>query len=559
MMPVIINNIVFKNPTESEVLKAYLELQKAAQITISPNENVSPKETVTIFQRENCYSEFGDGNEQPRFIATKGAMQCMLIVFRGKTKNDYPAVFASHIDSTNHYDWESRLSSMNGEIEISIIGGEAGSEQSEITLKSALKYLIQLSNKYNLNFVVKNQRILADFIQTNQELPFQCTEYVLEKAEIAFKALFNEELPAEVLKLRFSSEDFANHRSSIPKLEDTLKLIYPEIVKMRNSSVGQFNQFINNKLMPFSPFFVNTDQVNLLNVCGFLFSAGQFDASRAQLFQQVSRLYAKDKKAFIVNIGALFTPLGYDVVRFFLIVNGNHQIPKYTDFAFSLEEGCVVPISKRLPNGKFELPRVAKILDFSNLAYFECYESSIGYKKPKLSPPFIAQCDRHSRVFLNANATHKPEILQPIFREFQVGENSLKRRIICNLLSCYAKNRDEFVTPVARMEGLVAAAPTAASTVQASSQKGKNHILWLNKIAGVTFQAEHVGNSVNAIFVCKTNEEAKTLCQKLTDDGLTMTISDETLKLVGITEKTQQLKQAMAKHKKSEQGLVLKF
>ncbi|HEV2614693.1 MAG TPA: hypothetical protein VGV92_08310 [Gammaproteobacteria bacterium] len=468
-----INGKKFTACDSSSLSDAVAEVQKLPKLPISHETKSNPKEAVTLFQRETCFIV-----DEPavKSIAVVNCMQSMLLVCKGKVADNQDACFAVYLDSTEQYDWSKRLLSMKAHpIEVYVVGGETGSKVSDETLENLLKYLIEFSHKANATIVFRGQRILDDFRQTDAELPEQCRQYVLDKAAMIYRQLFHKELPEEFDSMNFGIADPLNYQSTIPNLETTLQRIYNEIRFRRSfQQLRLFEDLSRQKLMPFAPHLVSASGFNALNFCGLLFATGAYEVNRRVLFDAGCQMFASNEATFKNNLRQLFCQLGYDAVRFMLIINGNQRIPMYSQFCLNLEDNSVSPVSNRFEDVcSFLYPRRAQIINVWDGVpnYVECYAEG-HYQRPVIGPKFIALCDEYARLFKLPDAIIlDEEQLNPILSEFNIAlKSSVHRRKFCDLMHYYANHRDEFVEQPAKVPEKV---PPAKAPAQAPSAPSK--------------------------------------------------------------------------------------
>jgi len=473
-----LNGKKFTRTDPKTLSDAFDELQKLPKLPISHETKNNPKKAgaVTIVQRETLFIVDGD-EPSVKALATIDSLQCVFLVCRGKTQDKKIAHFAAHVDASNKYNWAERLISMKGDaIEVYLVGGEDGSPESEKILQNILKYLIELSNKENLNIVFRGQRILADFRQTKAELPEQCRQYIFQKAAIVWEQQFKKPFPEEFYTMDFGIEDPLHYRSTIPTLptlDDVLDAMPKRIPTGKEEKKDlAAHQVAAMALVPFIQYLRAPTGLDLFSFCGFLLNAGAYEESRKALFEATSKEFAKDEATLTKNLKQLFSALGYDTLRLCTSINGNQRITMHTQFCFNLDDCSVSPVSNLFSKIPFYYQRRGQVITMlEDTQYVEVYAAG-AYKKPVSSKLFIARCDRHAQKFKDPDVVLSVDEENYICKQFGVPTSSICKRDLWSLLSYYANHRDEFVTPAVAEAPQAKAPQKKASPGPASGIKG---------------------------------------------------------------------------------------
>ncbi len=439
-MPLIIGDTHFESTDDATLSRAAEAVQRLRQLPIVHETKLNPTDALTLLQRETCFIEAGS---MVKNIATVDLMQCMLVVCKGTNDKGEAVYLSAHTDVTHNYGWSTRLSTMGKHIDVFIVGGEAGTDDSIKTLHNLLKYLIDFSTRFDVTIVFQGQRILADFRQTRLEFPEQCKQYVLKKATIAYREMFQKELSPDFDASNFGIDPQV-YLSSIPHFEELLSRLGNQ-VKANRGNVMALMQ-LGREAMTFRPHFQDASGFNLIDFSGVLFTAGQSDPEQKSLFKQGCSRLAPTEIEFEEKLRKLFSPLGYDSVRQLLLMNGNKRITMYTQFCVNVENWAVSPVSERFRQIPFVFQRSGMIMDLlgEELKYWECFANG-AYQKPTLSPAFLEMCDKVAVHFKDPQENIPQQKLLAIMQLFKLASSSsIKQRNFCDFMFYYVAHRDEF-------------------------------------------------------------------------------------------------------------------
>ena len=413
------------------------ELQKLPRLDIDTKAKPQADTSVTILQREDCIINPAKEEIPPDFVATMTLNQCLFIIMTITDHHGKKRYFASHVDDRPEYNWRGQFMEFIGcKISVDIIGGNPKSEESKTNLKKVLKYIINLSEALALDIVFRKQLVLNAFAAKREHLPRLFTDQIqVELAEL-YKRRLNKPVPQELQALAFG-ESYKKHVSSIDGFEESLSAYEKcKTIKEKNS--------LKNRLASYKNKFKSGPEFNFLHLLLVLYHAQHYDKESTTLCSKAAMQLAKKEALLVYRLQQLFSPLGFDAMRYLNTTRNIMSGVFSHDVAYNLHDGCITSIREDFPRGQFEHRR--QLREAYNQWHFTSYRSGQGYINPQLDPVIVNHCIHNAEPFIDAA---RSGIDKNTFDTFMKGlptdaSSISAHNTLCRLMQYIAKHPAEF-------------------------------------------------------------------------------------------------------------------
>jgi len=517
-MAIIINNHRFTHKNHlPELIAALLQLPSPG---IDDTQSIDLEKSVTLLQRENgCIDPEKTGT---RYVGTERLADCLFVIFTIQDNSQKKRYFASHVDSNTHYNWEARFKTFAGcRISATLIGAISSVQKAKTNLEQLLTYLLDLSEKCNIDLTLETQCLQDHFRPTLTEWPLDFTLRLQNKAQTLHQRLFKQALPPELKACRFDEglQTKAAENTKIAKL----------LIKLqKNTNDDSVLKALKTELL------IEGTLISWVDFVNFILDGDAIIDSMVQTLTQNAKYLAPSPAKFAELYKQLFTSNGFNAVHVAFMAMEALPSIKANNLFVDLVTGRMIPVPQNWLEGKFYLPRKLKIIDYHAPEYWEAYNSEEGYRYPNLScntrTCFVEQVTPLLRDVSQGIPIATVDKIVRTIHGSQIGLRELGINLTLNL--CWLAHRW-----ANSPEALLCPPQTPVSrTVQ-------NHILYLNKITGVKFQGEGVSN---AVYTGQNNPELQAIHAKLKDFGIDSELSDDhQLRVLDITRYTRSLKQAV--------------
>jgi hypothetical protein len=491
-----------------DVLKVIAALQQLPLPEIATSV-VDPEATVMVLQREQA--SINPAKTPVRYVGTKRLSDCIFIIFTIKDAAANKSYFTVHIDSNKTFQWDSYFKSVeNCTISATIVGAVANHPVAASNMYALIGYLLKLTERCNFDITFDTQCVQESFIPVLADWPQDFTFRLRNKANVLYRRLFGDNLPAELAKCVFTSE---------------MQLAAEKVV--------------GSTVIPVTGLTWN-------NFVDFLIDGDAIHQHMVQALLANARTLAPSPQRFAEIYKNLFNAIGFKAAKdVFTSINSLPKV-KANNFVYDTVTRKLILCEAHFPDGKYALPRKLRITDLRSRDYFEIYNSQEGYRYPSTHPQTLAYFKEVAgKRFSNLPQGISHDLIEDFLRNLMMGHGYSMIGINVTLDICWLA----YHWSQAPEQSLVA--PLTSTVTQLLTR-----IQYLNKITGVKFHA--IGER-DAIYHSDDAAELEKMKVKLTSFGIPASVANQKIVVENLVKHTKKLSAGVKGAAKPEAGFKFKF